>query len=121
MLMKILEAYTPAQIRACGQMLERSFEHGKTLEEFLELAAMVKAQAAHPLMQGFRLVFSVNGNSDSSNESLLESFHLRTLRTFLKIQELFDERSIGRSEIRKAIKKLRKIELASTKFGWQKP
>lgn len=119
--MKILEAYTPAQIRACGQMLERTFDNGGDLETFLELASMVKAQAAHPMMQGFRLVFSVNGESDSSNEAVLESFNYGTLRTFLKMEELFGKREIKKNNIRGAIKKLRKIELNSTKFGMLKP
>lgn len=115
--MKILEAYTPAQIRACGQMLERSFEHGQSLEEFLELAAFVKAQAAHPMMQRFRLTFSVNGDSNSSNEAVLEAFPRQTLKTWLKMEELFKERKITQAEVKQAHKKLRKIELRETHYG----
>lgn len=115
--MKILEAYTPAQIRACSQMLERSFDHGQSLEDFLELAAFVKAQAAHPMMRGFRLTFSVNGDSNSSNESVLEAFPLQTLKTWLKMEELFTERKINRPEVKQAYKKLRKLDLKSTRYG----
>lgn len=115
--MKILEAYTPAQIRACSQMLERSFDHGQSLEDFLELASMVKANSAHPMMQRFRLVFSVNGDSNSSNESLLEAFPMQTLKTWLKMEELFGERKITRFEVKQAHKKLRKLDLKETKYG----
>jgi hypothetical protein len=115
--MKILEAYTPAQIRACGQMLERSFEHGLELGDFLELAATLKAQAAHPMMQKFRLVFSVNGDSNSSNESVLEAFSHYTLRTWLKMKELFEERKIERQDIRSAIRRIRSADLKNTKYG----
>lgn len=115
--MKILEAYTPAQIRACGQMLERSFEHGQKLEDFLELAQLMRDQAANPLMQGFRLIFQVNGNSNSSNESLLRSFPLITLKTWLKIQSLFLERSIKEPDVKLAIKDIRKTDLKATVFG----
>ena len=119
--MKILEAYTPAQIRACGQMLERTLASGKSLEDFRELASIVKAQAAHPLMQGFRLVFSVNGDSNSSNEAVLEAFHYTTLRTWLRMKELFEEREINKSDIRSVVRKLRKVEIESTSFGRSKP
>lgn len=115
--MKILEAYTPAQIRSCGQMLTQSFNHGLSLEDFLELAAALRAQAAHPLMQRFHLVFSVNGDSNSSNESVLESFPYQTLRIWLKMKDLFEERNIQSKEIKSAIRKTRRIELKNTKFG----
>jgi hypothetical protein len=119
--MKILEAYTPAQIRACGQMLERSFEHGLALGDFLELTATLKAQAAHPMMQRFRLVFSVNGDSNSSNEAVLEAFNRFTLRTWLKMKKLFDERKISTADIKLMERKLRRADWATTKEGRVKP
>lgn len=119
--MKMLEAYTPAQIRACGQMLERTLAGGRSLEDFLEFTSIVKAQAAYPLMQGFRLVFSVNGDSNSSNEAVLESISYATLKTFLKLQGLFEEREIKAKDIKTAVKKLRKIDFAQTRWGKGKP
>ena len=118
--MKILEAYTPAQIRACGQMLERSKDHGLSFEEFLEFTQMVKAQSAHPMMQRFRLTFSVNGESNSSNEMLLGAFNYGTLKVFLKMEGLFQDRSIERKDIKKAIRSLRKVDLSQTRFGRSK-
>lgn len=119
--MKVLEVYTPAQIRACGQMLELFFAQGRRLEEFLELVAVAKAQSTHPMMSKYRLVFETSVNGDSSNEEILNSFSYETLRSWLKIEKLFSSRTIRLPEVRSAAKRLRKAALSDTRFGWSRP
>jgi hypothetical protein len=100
-------------------MLERSFDSGKTLEQFMDLAQLVKARAANPLMKQFRLTFQISDNGHS-NEELLESFDYITLRNWMKMEQMFIKRTIGAKDVKAAAKKLRQIELDQTRFGRQK-
>jgi hypothetical protein len=102
-------------------MLERTFESGKSLEDFLTLARIVKAQAMNPMMSRFRLTFTVAPNGDHTNEEILESFHYDTLRSWLKMEKMFKNRTIQVSEVKTAAKNLRKAALNGERYGKFKP
>lgn len=118
--MKIIEAYTPVDIRTCGAILKRVIESGKTVDQFRELAAAIAAQAANPEVRKYRLTFKVDDSKIESNEDVLTAIGLTNLRVFVKLKEVFERRGIDKKDVKASIKRLRKIELDGTEFGRQK-
>lgn len=118
--MKIIEAYTPADIRACGAILKRVVESGRTIEQFREFAATIVAQAANPEMRKYRLRFKVDDSEVDNNEDILTAIGLTNLRVFIKLGKVFDRRGIDSKAVKTSIKRLRKIELEGIEFGRQK-
>lgn len=115
--MKIVEAYTPVDIRACGAMLNGVLAAGGTIDQFREFAATLTAQAAHPEVRRYRLRFEIDDENFENNEDILRALGLGTLRSFNKLIRLFERRGIDLKQIKRSVKKLRKVELEGTNFG----
>jgi hypothetical protein len=64
----LLEAYTPAQVRACSRMLDAVLSVGKTIEEFLALAHLMHIWATDPTINKLRLVFPLGKQGGSIQE-----------------------------------------------------
>lgn len=118
--MKIIEAYTPLDIRTCEAMLRRVVESGRTIEQFREFAATIIVQSANPQMGKYRLKFKIDDEKVERNEDILTAVGLNSLRVFNKLVKLFDRRGIDAKQIKESVKRLRKIELDGMEFGRQK-
>lgn len=117
----ILEVYTPAQIRTCGKILKRLFEHGKTVEEFLALCEYLTVNASNPLVTKFRLAFKTKERERLNKEDLLNSLGWSTLRSWTRLSKLLKEQQIEEKEIKTYIRKARKAWLELENEGPRKP
>ena len=118
--MKILEAYTPAEVRGCGRMVKRIIASGGQAADILGYAAYAEANAANPRIARLRLVMRRPENEATTKDELLYSFGHELLREWVKLTKDILKFQLEIDEIRSFIKRERKKELATTKFGRKK-
>jgi len=116
--MKILEAYTPEEIRACGKMVKRLMLAGGKAEDILGYAAYAEAEASNPRIVKLRLFFKRPEHEATTKSELLGAFGYELLREWLKLSKDILGFQLSLDEIRSFIREERKKTLSVTKFGW---
>jgi hypothetical protein len=119
--MKLLEAYNPAEVRACGRMVKAIQAAGGTAEDILGYAAYAEANATDSKLVHLRLVLKRPQHESVSKEELLGAFGPGLLREWMRITKDLLKFEFALDEIRTFVSQERKKELNSTKFGPLRP
>ena len=118
--MKLIEAYNPAEVRACGRMVKAIQAAGGTAEDILGYAAYAEKHGANPIVAKSRLSFRIPDEVKLTSGELIGAIGYPTLRHWIKLSKEILKLQIDLEEIQAYIKSERKKELASTKYGWVK-
>lgn len=119
--MKLLEAYNPAEVRACGRMVKAIQAAGGTAEDILGYAAYVEANATNPKFIHLRLVLKRPAYESTTREELLGALGPKLLREWIRITKDLLKFEFALDEIRSFVSQERKKELNSTNFGPFRP
>lgn len=119
--MKYLEAYNPAEVRACGRMVKAIQAAGGTAEDILGYAAYAEANATNPKLVHLKLVLKPPQHEAVTKKELLGAFGPGLLREWMKVTKDLLKFEIILAEIRSFIQEERKKDLSTTKFGHIQP
>jgi hypothetical protein len=119
--MSFLEVYTPAQIKACSQMLQHTFEDGRTLEEFLEFAKYLKDHTADIRVRNVRLVFKRKDVDITDSTTIMNSIGWDTLRSWQRIKKIIEKAGISPQAMKDYTRNARKAWLMGEPTGPRKP
>jgi len=119
--MNLIEAYNPAEVRACGRMVKAIQAAGGAAEDILGYAAYAEANGASPKLARLRLVLKRPPHESVSKEELLGAFGPGLLREWMRITKDLLKFELDLAEIRSFVSRERKRELNSTKFGPHRP
>jgi hypothetical protein len=119
--MKLLEAYNPAEVRACGRMVKAIQAAGGAAEDILGYAAYAETNATNPRLSMLRLVLQRPQHESVTKKELLGALGPKILREWLKITKDLVKFELELNEIRSFVSLERKKELNSTNFGPLRP
>lgn len=115
--MKVIEAYTPVEVRACGRMVKAIQRAGGKAEDILGYAAEAEANAKNPVFWKRRFVFKRPEVETLTRGEVLGACGYEMLKGWLKVGKELSKFQVTVQEIFEYVKEERKKDLASTKFG----
>jgi len=114
--MKTLVAYTPAQIRACGAMLE-ALEGKHTPSELIAFARGLKDPKIQNQILKHRLILPPPKDQPPTGEEFLFAVGWQTLRIWNRIRRELVSRNVTTDEVKNFIRKERRTWLEQPKTG----
>ena len=115
--MKAVEAYTPAQVRACGRMIKATLAKGGQIEDILGQAAFAEANGKNPVLWKSRFILEVPKDVPLTRAEIFGAYGYGLLRNWMKIYKGLVKFDVRADEIRGYLRDERKKDLASTRFG----
>ncbi len=115
--MRLLEAYTPVQVRAAGRMVKAIQLAGGKAEDILRYAAEAEANARNPIFWKKRFVFEAPTNLAPTKDEILGACGYEMLRSWLRVGKELCKFDLTTGDIFEFVREERKKDLASTKFG----
>jgi len=114
--MKILEAYTPAQIRACGAMLE-ALKGKRSPEELIAFARTLRDPKRQRAIIHYRLLLPKTFDRELTSEEFLLSIGWVNLRAWRKLGGELSKRGISSNQVKKFVSTERRKWLAEEDSG----
>lgn len=118
--MKLLDAYNPAQIRACGAMLE-ALKGKRSPEELIAFARTLRDPKIQSAVSHYRLLLPRVMGKALSNEEFLLAIGWVTLRAWRKLESEFAKRKIEPSAVKRFVSSERRKWLAEGASGAVRP
>ena len=116
--MKILEAYSPSQIRACGAMLE-ALKGKRSPEDLIELARILRNPKRQNAITRYRLLLPRVMDRELTSREFLLSLGWEALKSWRRLEQELSRREITSRDLKLFIHGERQKHLNESRYGWK--